>query len=332
MQTTPRGQRRPSTTDSAASGCSTGSGGGRGAGLARAASGLGAGFSTGRKLCEVRGVYGAPARPWPNRLPALPSAGPSAGQTLPAQGAPSETASDCSRMRYTYGPEVHPTTAASAGRKQVLEAAAAAEQEERLRQQRQLSLRRKRAAQVPSQFMAPHVHDFNGNEDIKSLMREIERWTRKLRNCRVELDYRQREYLHVAAGGAPFDDAIESQTAFDSDEEPDPERLSCAGSAAPPRTDADDGAADDDAHDAAAAYDDDEGSEVGCPVADFAPQPPPAAAPPLQQQPPRRPPGGGDPGSGRHGEGAAHYVDDTLRAAVEAARRAAAAAQGAEAR
>eukprot|EP00756_Hemistasia_phaeocysticola_P052696 Hpha_TRINITY_DN27970_c0_g1::TRINITY_DN27970_c0_g1_i1::g.45026::m.45026 len=177
-------------------------------------------FSTVKKMTEVRGVYGGPARPYPARLPALPTASSS---QIGDDGASSVAASVAggSRIRYTYLEGEHPSTAASGGRAQALANAAAAERERREKDAKDAKMRNKKTAAVSSQYMAPHVHEFGGNKEAKALMLEIERWSRKLRNCHLELDFRQREFLHVSAGGDPFDDEVESQAEFDSDTERD---------------------------------------------------------------------------------------------------------------
>ena len=79
--------------------------------------------------------------------------------------------------------------------------------------------RQQRLEGVQSQVMNIHKHDFGGHPDAKLLLREIDRWTKKLSNCQAELTHRRLEYLHVLAGGELLDDSIADD--FDSDKEHD---------------------------------------------------------------------------------------------------------------
>ena len=211
--------------------------------------------ATWEKLSEVRSLYTKSLAP-PTRLPALPSTrtpppaahdassstsastsdgGGGSGAAASALGSVATRGSGASafslrnangvRVRYTYGvPYREETTAGrvrAAHRARVAAEKTAAAETLRRRE----SLRKAKLSSVAGGVdVAGEALDVermrnSGNKAVKQLLREIDRWTRKLDNCHAELRHRRMEYWHVKAGGEPLDETLCED--FDSDEEPD---------------------------------------------------------------------------------------------------------------
>eukprot|EP01059_Diplonema_ambulator_P005376 TRINITY_DN15114_c0_g1_i1.p2 TRINITY_DN15114_c0_g1~~TRINITY_DN15114_c0_g1_i1.p2 ORF type:complete len:205 (+),score=79.09 TRINITY_DN15114_c0_g1_i1:696-1310(+) len=156
-------------------------------------------FKSSKKLEEVKNLYST-------KLPAL-------REKDETDAASAATGSSMSAMgkRWWYSDAPHLETASTTLRRSWLEQKGKAEKEAAFKETKRSLLHKHRLSTVPSKNPE--------GVSAEDLLVEIERYTRKLSNCKLELEHRRLEYYHVLCGGDPLDGSHEEE--YDSDIEKD---------------------------------------------------------------------------------------------------------------
>ena len=199
-------------------------------------------FNIGKKLTEVRGVYGGgrlpslfeksggigsspgvgvtpasgtPAAPTPTPTPAPSVAGSSASSAFTLRS------SNGSRVRYSYQDAGHGTTHSTKLRAAHRAELANERTKQQTAQKKEAAIRKRKMQNVQGNGVGIEYEEerAKGNHKARALLREIGKYTRKLHNCQAELKHRKLEYIHVLAGGELLDNSLEQD--FDSDAEAD---------------------------------------------------------------------------------------------------------------